>query len=96
MLGHFCAEVVTLTLKPFSLHKMLVSSYEGVMRQILSRKTTKIIFFEVIFAVIALKLENVGTTFSSFNPCTFLPSKATDSVRKRPTFGDTTTGFPAK
>ena len=60
------------------------------------QETTTKIIFEVIFAVIALKLENVGPTFSSFNPRTFLPSKATDSVRKRPTFGDTTTGFPAK
>ena len=41
MLGHFCAEVVTLTLKPFSLHKMLLSSYEGVMRQILSRNNNQ-------------------------------------------------------
>ena len=41
--------------------------------------------FQVIFVVIALKLENVGPTLSRFNPCTSLPSKATDSLRKQPT-----------
>ena len=34
--------------------------------------------FLVIVTGIALKLEQFGTTFSSLNPCPFLPSVATD------------------
>ena len=39
MLGYFCAEVITL--KPFSIHKMFLSSYEEDVRQILSRSTNQ-------------------------------------------------------
>ena len=40
------------------------------------------IIFLVIFAGIALKLENVGPTFSSFNPCPSLLSVATDDKKQ--------------
>ena len=40
------------------------------------------IIFLVIFAGIALKLENVGLTYSGFNPCPSLPSIDTENRKE--------------
>ena len=56
-------------------------SYVEDMKHFSSGTGTGIIFL-VIFAGLALKLANVGPTFSSFNPCPSLPSSATESTKR--------------
>ena len=54
------------------------SSYEKDFYHISSGNTNHNIFL-VIFVDMALKLEKVGSTFSSFSPCPSLPSIETDN-----------------
>ena len=67
VLGRFCASVITLCLNLPVNKLMLPYSYEK-MKQ-MSSESTKHDLFLVIFAGIASKLEKVGSTFSTFNPC---------------------------
>ena len=46
------------------------------------KQSLTITMFLVSFAGIALKLEKVGPTFSTFNPCSSLPSVASDDRKQ--------------
>ena len=58
-------------------YKILAYSYEEDIQQISSGRTNHNTFLE-IFVGIAFQLGKVSPTFSSFNPCPFLPSVAID------------------
>ena len=74
VLGQFCAEVIT-CLHPYT------KCYCRVMLKIsnkIHQGAQTIIISLVIFTGVALKLENVDSTFSSFNSFPSLPLVATD------------------
>ena len=58
-------------------HKMLLWNYDEEIKQISSGSANHNYWYLEIFAGIAIKLEKVGPTFSSFNPCPSLASVAT-------------------
>ena len=62
---------------PLPMHKMLLQSYEEDFTKFVSGGINYNNFL-LIFAGMASKLEKVGPTFSSFNPCQSLPSVAKD------------------
>ena len=66
---------------PLPIHKMLMLCYEEDIKQLSLGNTTHNTIL-VICAGIAIKFENVGRTFSSFNPCQSLPSVETDDRKQ--------------
>ena len=61
---------------------MLLQSYEEDIKQISSQTTNYTDTFLVNFSGIALRLKKNGPMLSSFNPCLFLPSVATDDRKQ--------------
>ena len=59
----------TTYLVPLPIHQMLLQSYEEDIKQVSLGSSNHIFFFSVIFGGMALKLEKVCLTLSSFNPC---------------------------
>ena len=68
-------------LVPSPIHRMLLWSYEEDIRQILPGSTSHYKFFRD-FCTHNTKTWNVGPTFSSFNPFSFLPSVVTDNRKQ--------------
>ena len=74
VLGQFCAQVITQCL--YNTQNALLGIWN------ISNKFYQGALIIIIFVSMALKLEKVGQTFSSFNECSFLPSVKTDDRKK--------------
>ena len=82
--SQFCSKnsILRNNLLSLPIHKMLLWSYKEDITQISTRITNQNIFL-MIFEGIALKLEKVGPTLSSLNPCpSILPFAATDDKKR--------------
>ena len=79
ILGQFCAKIITKCLYLYT--KCSCKTMRKISNEFYQGELT-IIIWGVIFENIASKLEKIGPIFSSFNPCSSMPSAATDGRKQ--------------